>query len=185
MAYPMTDTNFPVFLSDQCCVTLPVLHIFVDGHEQNQSNRVCCFHFFDVSRVFKQSFVRGMKTNCCKIISGGPITFWAERACVYSIWAATQENQQCGLRQAQTQISLGSAQSDQSLRCPHRGSIDPKLSFKRLVKIMVRLGGCLDWSECSTGAQPHCWFSRVAAHMQADCDLWESIWWTRTWQYGW
>ena len=35
----------------------------------------------------------------------------------------------------------------------------------RTAKTLIRLGGCPGWSECSLGAQPHCWFCHEAAHL--------------------
>ena len=57
------------------------------------------------------------------------------------------------VRPAKTQISLGIAQSDQSLPCPHEEPLGPWLSFERTVKTLIRLGGCPDWSGCSLGTQ--------------------------------
>ena len=45
-----------------------------------------------------------------------------------------------------------SAQSDQSLRCPHEESLDLKLPIGRTAKTLFRLGGCPGWSESSLGA---------------------------------
>ena len=35
----------------------------------------------------------------------------------------------------------------------------------RTAKTMIRLGGCPGWSESALGAQPHCWFCRVATNV--------------------
>ena len=45
-----------------------------------------------------------------------------------------------------------SAQSDQSLLCPHEESLGPKLPIERTAKTLIRLGGCPGWSESSLGA---------------------------------
>ena len=58
-----------------------------------------------------------------------------------------------------------SAQSDQSLRCPHEESFGPKLRIERTAKTLIRLGGWPGWSELSRGAQSFCWFCREAAHL--------------------
>ena len=83
-----------------------------------------------------------------------------------------------------------SAQSDQSLRCPHEESLGPKLPIKRMPSLirvfavrmkkawvlsyplsaqrrLIRLDGCPGWSESSLGAQSLCWFWHVVAHMHA------------------
>ena len=41
------------------------------------------------------------------------------------IWAASWQNQQNGMCALRRQISLASAQSDQSLHCPHQESLEP------------------------------------------------------------
>ena len=48
--------------------------------------------------------------------------------------------------------ALASAQSDQSLRCPHEESLGPQLPTERTGKTLIRLGGCPGWSESSLGA---------------------------------
>ena len=45
-----------------------------------------------------------------------------------------------------------SAQSDQSLRCPHYESLVPELPTERSAKTLIRLDGCPGWSESSLGA---------------------------------
>ena len=35
------------------------------------------------------------------------------------------------------------------------------------MKSLVKLSGCPGWSESALGAQPHCWFCRVAAHVMS------------------
>ena len=35
----------------------------------------------------------------------------------------------------------------------------------RTVKTLIRMGGCTGWSESWLGAQSHCWFCHVAAHL--------------------
>ena len=42
-----------------------------------------------------------------------------------------------------------SAQSDQSLRCPHEESLAHYLPTERTAKSLIRLGGCPGWSESS------------------------------------
>ena len=45
-----------------------------------------------------------------------------------------------------------SAQSDKSLRCPHKESLGPWQPIERTVKTLIRLGGL-------------CWFCHEAAHI--------------------
>ena len=68
--------------------------------------------------------------------------------------------------QRRLRSAWASAQSDQSLRCPHEESLGPQLPIKRTAKTLIRLGGCPGWSESSLGAQTFCWFCDVAAHIQ-------------------
>ena len=58
-----------------------------------------------------------------------------------------------------------SAQSDQSLRCPHEESLGPYLPIVCTAKTLIRLGGCPGWSESSLGAQSFCWFCHEAAQL--------------------
>ena len=69
-----------------------------------------------------------------------------------TMWLCAQR----GLRSA-----WASAQSDQSLRCPHEESLGPWLHIERTAKTLIRLVG----SESSLGAQSLCWFCHVAAHI--------------------
>ena len=67
--------------------------------------------------------------------------------------------------QRRLRSAWASAQSDQSLRCPHEESLGPKLPNKRTAKTLIRLGGCPGWSESLLGAQLLCWFWQVAAQI--------------------
>ena len=69
------------------------------------------------------------------------------------IGAATSENvrsDKCAQRRLRSACS--SAQSDQSLRCPHEETLNPSLSKMRPVKIQIRLRECTGWSESRLGA---------------------------------
>ena len=46
-----------------------------------------------------------------------------------------------------------SAQSDQSLHCPHEETLGPQLPIEHTTKTLISLGGCPGWSESSLGAQ--------------------------------
>ena len=67
--------------------------------------------------------------------------------------------------QRRLRSAWASAQSDQSLRCPHEESLDPYLPIKCTAKTLIRLGGCPGWSESSLGAQSFCWFCHEVAHL--------------------
>ena len=56
--------------------------------------------------------------------------------------------------QRRLRSAWASAQSDQSLRCPHEENLGPQLPIKRTAKTLIRLG-----------AQSLCWFCHVAAHL--------------------
>ena len=68
--------------------------------------------------------------------------------------------------QRRLRSAWASAQSDQSLRCPHEGSLGPELPNERTAKTLIRLGRCPGWSESSLGAHSFCWFCHVTAHLQ-------------------
>ena len=79
------------------------------------------------------------------------LTYWSHS--FYYILAALRPNQQNGMcAQRRLSSTWASAQSDQSLRCPHEESWGPLLSLERTAKHLIRLGGCAGWSESSLGA---------------------------------
>ena len=53
--------------------------------------------------------------------------------------------------------ACASAQSDQSLYCPHEETLHPWLSKMRPLKILIRLCECANWSEASLGAHVLLW----------------------------
>ena len=83
-----------------------------------------------------------------------------------AISAASWQNQQNGMcAQQRLRSAWTSAQSDQSLRCPHEESLGPWLPTERTAKTLIRLGGCPGWSESSLGGQSFCWFYHEGAHL--------------------
>ena len=70
--------------------------------------------------------------------------------------------------QRRLRLAWASAQSDQSLRCPHE-ALGPYLPIERTAKTLIRLGGCLGWSESWLGAHTCCWFCHVAALIINEC----------------
>ena len=70
----------------------------------------------------------------------------------HTVWAASWQNQQNGMcAQRRLRSAWASAQSDQSLHCPHEESLGPGLPIECTVKTLIRLGGCPGWSESSLG----------------------------------
>ena len=67
----------------------------------------------------------------------------------------------CALRRHRS--AWASAQSDQSLRCPHEESLGPQLPIERTAKTLIRLGRCPGWSESLLGPQSFCWLCHVMA----------------------
>ena len=67
--------------------------------------------------------------------------------------------------QRRLRSAWASAQSDQSLRCPHEESLGRYLPIQCTAKTLIRLGRCLGWSESSLGAHSFCWFCHVAAQV--------------------
>ena len=67
--------------------------------------------------------------------------------------------------QRRLRSAWASAQSDQSLRCPHEETFGPWLPIERTAKTLIRLGGCPGWSESSLGAHSFCTFCHVVAHI--------------------
>ena len=69
-------------------------------------------------------------------------------------WAAAWQSQQNGhCVQRRHRSACASAQSDQSLRCPHEQTLGPQLPIERTTKTLIRLGGCRCWSESSLGTK--------------------------------
>ena len=48
---------------------------------------------------------------------------------------------------------MASAQSDQSLHCPHEENLGSYIPIEHTAKTLIRLGGCPGWSESSPGTQ--------------------------------
>ena len=97
--------------------------------------------------------------NLCMI---RPTNLWS----VSYKWAATWQYQQSGVcAQRSLRSAWASAQSDQSLRCPHEESLSHKLPIEQTAKTLIRLGGCPGWSESPLGAHSFCWFCHVVAQM--------------------
>ena len=88
-----------------------------------------------------------------------------QATCDKIIWAASWQNQQNGMcTQRRLRSAWASAQSDQSLRCPHDESLGPQLPIEHTAKTLIRLGEAPGWSEYSLGAQSLCWFCHEVAH---------------------
>ena len=67
--------------------------------------------------------------------------------------------------QRRLRSAWASAQSDQSLRCPHEETLGPWLSIERTAKTLI----CPGWSESSLGVHSFCLFCHVAAHLLTVC----------------
>ena len=67
--------------------------------------------------------------------------------------------------QRRLRSAWASAQSDQSLRCPHEESLCPSLPIEHTAKTLIKLGGYPGWSESSLSAKSISWFCHVAAHL--------------------
>ena len=77
------------------------------------------------------------------------------------IWAASWQNQQCGLCTKQRlRAAWASVQSAQSLHLCSVSSKGPKLSSCWQRRLMIRLGGWPGWSHMT-----FCWFYHDAAHL--------------------
>ena len=67
--------------------------------------------------------------------------------------------------QQRLRSAWASAESDQSLHCPHEETLGPKLPVEHTARTLIRLGRCPGWSESLLGAHSFCWFCHVAAQM--------------------
>ena len=97
----------------------------------------------------------------------------------FNIWAASWPKCTKWLcAQRRLRSAWVSAQSDQSLRCPHEESLGLYLPTECTAKTLIRLGGCPGWSKSSLGAQSFCWFSHEAAQFSLikQCKLTMDYW---------
>ena len=118
---------------------------------------------------FNKLYVAGPESNQ-RPLKPQSDSLWTlgDSAAMYT-WAAALQNQQNGhCVQRRHRLVCASAQSDQSLRCPHEEKLGPQLSIERTAK-------CEDWSDWA-GAQadlslrwaqrPFCWFCHEVANIQ-------------------
>ena len=81
------------------------------------------------------------------------------------IWAAAWQNQQSGMcTQRRPRSAWASAQSDQSSLSTRR-KLESLAPIEHTAKTLIRLGGCLGWSESLLGAHSLCWFCHVTAQI--------------------
>ena len=93
----------------------------------------------------KLSFSQTIDAKLWSLQIGDPKTY---------VWAVVWQNQQNDLcAQWILRSAWASTQSDKDLCCLHEEAFDPWLLIICTVKILIRLGICLDWSEFSLGAQ--------------------------------
>ena len=59
-----------------------------------------------------------------------------------NIWATTWQNQQNECAQRRLRSAWASAQSDQSLRCPHEETLGPQLHIQRMLRLIWVFTGC-------------------------------------------
>ena len=92
-----------------------------------------------------------------------------------NIWAASWQNKQNGMcAQRRLRSAWASAQSDQSLRCPHEESLGPKLPIERTAKNIVRP---VIWAYAQADLSLRwahmlcCWFCHEAAHFHVNFGL--------------
>ena len=82
------------------------------------------------------------------------------------IWAATWDFQQCDMCDKQRlRPACAYAQSDQSLCLSLEYSMTVKLLIEHNLEFLSLKGGCTGSSESALVNMPHCWKSRVMAHM--------------------
>ena len=89
-------------------------------------------------------------------------------------WAAAWQNKQSFLcTQWRLRSAWTSAQSDQSLLCPHEVTLGLSSPTERTAKTLIRLGGCQGWSNLRLGDMPYWLFYHVVAQVSSQqCALW-------------
>ena len=95
---------------------------------------------------------------------------WVSLYCIRKyhkhIWASTSDFQQCGMcDQHRLRPACAYAQSDQSLCWSHEYSMTVKLLTEHHLEFLNLKGGCTGSTESTFVKIPHCWKSRVAAHI--------------------
>ena len=74
--------------------------------------------------------------------------------------------------QRRLRSACASAQSDQSLCCPHEETLHPWLIKMRPVKILIRLRECAGWSESLLGAIPKLLILTLLLNSSLSCFNW-------------
>ena len=114
----------------------------------------------------------GTRACDCRVSKPGTILtlLWPHANCISRYWCHhtqmshdTTKPSKWVCAQRRHRSTWTSAQFDQSLRCAFNGQLRTQAFFMWTATTLIRLGGCPGWSESSLGAQPLCWFYRVAA----------------------
>ena len=90
----------------------------------------------------------GRMPRLIRVFAGHTLTFLVLSCCgshtILTNKPELDKTNKMTMRPVKTQIALASAQSDQSLRCPHEERLGPRLPMKCTVKTLIRLGRCPD-----------------------------------------
>ena len=104
-----------------------------------------------------ERYVAGPESNQWPLDSqSDSLSTLGDSAAMYT-WAASWQNQQnCRCVQRRLRSAWASAQSDQSLRCPHEETWDTQLPIERTAKTLIRLGDSqadlsLRWAQMLVG----------------------------------
>ena len=85
---------------------------------------------------------------------------------IYIIWASAWDFQQCGMCDQQSlRSACAYAQSDQSLCLSLEYPMSVRLLTEHHLRFLSLKGGCTGSSESTLVKMPHCWKSRVTAHL--------------------
>ena len=106
--------------------------------------------FFSINYIFVMLVSVAKKTYFFSICHSEANMHSIDNVFVKYIPASTWQNVSSGMC-IQWRVNV-SAQSDQSLRCPHEETLHPWLPKVRPMNILIRLRECAGWSESSLGA---------------------------------
>ena len=90
----------------------------------------------------------GIKSTFISLINCDLLEDWLTPLNTKQIWTEAQYFLQYSMyAQRRLRSACASEQSDQSLRCPPQGALDPWLRSLCHAKSLIRLHGCAGWSE--------------------------------------
>ena len=142
------------------------------------SEELAILFIFSTAASITAQTISYVGTFCCKTKRNWYVTFYQNRvrwhheivlllvSLVHYLSRDMTKPTKWLCSQRKLRSAWASAQSDQSLHCPHEENLGAELPIERTAKTLIRLGGCPGCSESSLGSHSFCWFCHVAAHLR-------------------